>query len=145
MGLLNNILNIKADEAVKEVSNVLDNVITSDDERLKAKNELTKIVTEKLNELAQAQRDVLLQELQGNKLQRNWRPVVMLMFAFIVVYSKFIAPAFGLPNAELEPYFWNLLEIGIGGYVIGRTIEKVTGKVTDNIDISFIKRKNRKL
>jgi hypothetical protein len=144
MGLLNSILKNAAGDAVKEVSNVLDNVITSDEERLKAKSELTRIITEKLSELAQAQRDVLLQELQGNKLQRNWRPVVMLMFAFIVVYAKFIAPAFGLPNTELEPYFWNLLEIGIGGYVIGRTLEKVTGKVTDNIDISFIKRKSRK-
>lgn len=145
MGLLNKILNKTTGEAVNEVSNLLDKIITSDDDRLLAKNELSRIITEKLTEFAQLQRDVLVNEMQGNLLQRNWRPIVMLMFSFIVVYSKFIAPAFSLPNTELEPYFWELLEIGIGGYVIGRTIEKVTGKVTDNIDISFIKRKNRKI
>lgn len=145
MGVFDKILTNATKDVTQSIGQVIDQVVTNDSERLQAKNELTKIVTNSLTDLAKEQKEVLVTELNGNKLQRNWRPIVMLMFAFIVVYAKFIAPAFGLPNAELEPYFWNLLEIGLGGYVIGRTVEKVAGKVTQNIDLSFIKRKNRKL
>ncbi len=145
MGLLNNILQGKTSETVKAITGVIDGVVTSDKEKMQLKNKLTEIVSEKLTELAQAQKEVLIAEVSGNQLQRNWRPIVMLAFTFIVIYSKFIAPAFGLPNTELEPYFWNLLEIGLGGYVIGRSVEKVADKVTQNIDISFIKRKKRQL
>ena len=49
----------------------------------------------------------------------------MLAFGFIVIYVKFVAPLFDLAIPELENEFWNLLQIGIGGYVIGRTGEKI--------------------
>ena len=50
---------------------------------------------------------------------------MLLAFGFIVIYVKFIAPVFGLEIPELENEFWNLLQIGIGGYVVGRTGEKM--------------------
>jgi hypothetical protein len=49
----------------------------------------------------------------------------MLAFGFIVIYVKFLAPLFDFKIPELENEFWNLLQIGIGGYVIGRTGEKI--------------------
>lgn len=144
MKILDRFIKDKATDIVGEIGTTLDNVITSDDERLEAKNKLTDLVTERLTTIAGFQRDALVEELRGSWLQRSWRPIVMLAFAAIVVYNNFIAPAFHLPNAILQDQFWNLLEIGIGGYVIGRSVEKVTDKVTQNVDISFIKRKNRK-
>ena len=41
------------------------------------------------------------------------------------VYTKFIAPMFSLPVPPLEDEFWSLLNLGIGGYVVGRSAEKV--------------------
>ena len=134
-----------ATELTKSVGDAIDGIVTSDEEKLKAKAELTEIVTSKLTDIAKFQKEVLITELSGTKLQRSWRPIVMLMFAFIIVYSKFIAPAFGLPNAELEPEFWTLIEIGLGGYVVGRSVEKVTDKVTKNMDITFLRKKERKI
>ena len=127
------------------IGKVIDGLTTTDQEKLDAKNRLTEIVTETLSDLAAYQKEVLITELSGSGLQRNWRPLVMLAFAAIVVYSKFIAPAFGLPNAPLEPEFWTLLEIGLGGYVIGRSLEKITGKVTENIDMTFLRKKDRRI
>lgn len=144
MGLLDKIFTKGAKELTDSVGGVIDKFVTTDSEKLKAKAELSKIVLDKLNELASFQKDVILSETQGNTLQRNWRPIVMLAFSAIVVYGKFIAPAFDLPSAPLETEFWGLLELGIGGYVIGRTAEKITTKVTDNIDMSFLKKKDRK-
>ena len=71
------------------------------------------------------QTEIIIAEAKGNWLQRSWRPILMLSFGFIVIYVKFVAPLFSLPIPELENEFWNLLQLGIGGYVIGRTGEKM--------------------
>ena len=144
MSFLSNIFSKGASDLVDEVGKVMDTVITSDDEKLKAKEALTKIVLNSLNSLQDAQRDVILAEAKGNWLQRSWRPILMLGFGFIVMYAKFIGPAIGLEVPELERSFWVLLELGIGGYVIGRSTEKITDKVTKNIDIPFLRKKDRK-
>ncbi len=56
----------------------------------------------------------------------------MLAFGFIVIYVKFIAPLFSLPIPPLENEFWDLLQLGIGGYVVGRSAEKIAGNITVN-------------
>ena len=143
--LLTKLLKGSANDLASNISNIVDNFVTSDADKLKAKKEITNVVLTNLTEIADYQKEVLVTELQGNKLQRNWRPIVMLMFAFIVVYSKFIAPAFSLPNTNLESDFWELLRLGIGGYVIGRSAEKISKIVTKNTDLTFIKKKKRTL
>lgn len=143
MKILDKILKGSATELTDSIGGVLDNVITNEGEKLQAKKAISEIATNKMTEVISYQRDVLLAEMKGNKLQRSWRPIVMLTFAFIVFYSKFLASVFGLPNTELEPDFWELLKIGIGGYVVGRSVEKVTDKITKNIDLPFLKKKDR--
>ena len=110
---------------IKEIGNVIDNLFTSDEERIKAKNEIFKVLKEQQLELQRRQTEIIVAEANGNWLQRSWRPILMLSFGFIVIYVKFIAPLFSLPIPPLENEFWNLLQIGIGGYVIGRTGEKM--------------------
>ena len=110
---------------ITEVGKVIDNLFTSDEERIKAKNEIFKVLKEQQLELQRLQSEVIIAEAKGNWLQRSWRPILMLAFGFIVIYVKFIAPLFSLPIPPLEDEFWNLLQIGIGGYVIGRTGEKM--------------------
>lgn len=83
------------------------------------------------SKVVEAQSQIIQLEAKGNWLQRSWRPILALTFGFIVVYSKFIAPAFGLPNTELNPEFWTLLELMIGGYVVGRSIEKTMPQIVE--------------
>tara|TARA_B110000977_G_scaffold157731_1_gene200903 strand:- start:840 stop:1235 length:396 start_codon:yes stop_codon:yes gene_type:complete len=110
---------------ISEVTKVIDELFTSDEERIHAKNEILKVLKEQQLELQRLQTEVIVAEANGNWLQRSWRPILMLAFGFIVIYVKFIAPLFSLPIPPLENEFWNLLQIGIGGYVIGRTGEKM--------------------
>jgi hypothetical protein len=110
---------------ITEVGKVIDSLFTSDEERIKAKNEIFKVLKDQQLELQRLQSEVIIAEAKGNWLQRSWRPILMLAFGFIVIYVKFIAPLFSLPIPPLEDEFWNLLQIGIGGYVIGRTGEKM--------------------
>jgi len=119
------ILNWFGTGLITEVGKVIDDLFTSDEERIKAKNKVFKVLKEQQLELQRLQTEVIVAEANGNWLQRSWRPILMLAFGFIVIYVKFIAPLFGLPIPPLEDEFWNLLQIGIGGYVIGRTGEKM--------------------
>ena len=76
--------------------------------------------------------EIIGTEAKGKWLQRSWRPILMLAFGFIVIYVKFLAPLFDLRIPELENEFWNLLQLGIGGYVIGRTGEKMMNSYADS-------------
>ena len=115
---------------IKEVGKVIDNLFTTDEERIKAKNEVFKVLKEQQLELQKLQTEIILAEANGNWLQRSWRPILMLSFGFIVIYVKFIAPLFSLPIPPLEDEFWDLLQLGIGGYVVGRSVEKVAKNIT---------------
>lgn len=143
MSLIDKFLGSQVKELTDSIGNIMDQTITTDQERLQQKEKISSLVLTKLTEVVSAQKEVLITELSGSKLQRNWRPILMLGFGFIVMYSKFIAVAFGLPNTSLEPQFWELLSLGIGGYVVGRSVEKVAETVTKNIDMPFLKKKDR--
>jgi hypothetical protein len=110
---------------VKDLLGGLDKLFTSKEEKIKAENVIKQILVQKELELQKMQTEIIVTEAKGNWLQRSWRPILMLAFGFIVIYVKFLAPVFGLTIPELENEFWNLLQIGIGGYVIGRTGEKM--------------------
>ena len=115
---------------LKDLLGGLDNLFTSKEEKIKAEGIIKQIIAEKKVELQQMQTNIILAEAKGNWLQRSWRPILMLSFGFIVIYVKFIGPLFSLPIPELELEFWELLKIGIGGYVVGRSVEKVAKNVT---------------
>ena len=117
---------------VKDLLGGLDKLFTSKEEKIKAENVIKQILIEKQLELQKMQTEIIVTEAKGNWLQRSWRPILMLAFGFIVIYVKFIAPLFNLTTPELENEFWNLLQLGIGGYVIGRSEEKISKNVTFN-------------
>lgn len=74
---------------------------------------------------------VLLAEVGGESwLQRSWRPILMLSIVAIVVNNYLISPylsLFGVPTTvlELPEHLYNLMTAGVGGYVIGRSGEKM--------------------
>lgn len=115
---------------IKDLLAGLDNLFTSKEEKIKAENVIKQILIEKQLELQRMQTEIIVAEAKGNFIQRSWRPILMLSFGFIVIYVKFAAPLFGLPIPELEMEFWELLKIGIGGYVVGRSAEKIADKIT---------------
>ena len=57
-------------------------------------------------------------------LQRNWRPITRLSFLGLVV-----ADAFGMLAFRLADQAWLLLQIGLGGYVVGRSVEKISPQI----------------
>jgi len=69
--------------------------------------------------------DVIRTEAQGESwMQRNWRPLTMMVFVGLIVGKWLGYTAPGVSEA-LELRLLGLIEIGLGGYVIGRSVEKV--------------------
>ena len=124
------ILNWFGSNVLKDLLGGLDKLFTSKEEKIKAEALIKEIILSKQLELQRMQADIIIAEAKGNWLQRSWRPLLMLAFGFIVIYVKFIAPLFDLRIPELENEFWNLLQLGIGGYVVGRSAEKISKNIT---------------
>jgi hypothetical protein len=128
---MNKIFQFITGDLFKSIGGIIDDVVTTKEEKEQLKNQLVQTMLSAAMHSEQLQAAIIQSEANGNKLQRNWRPIVMLAFAGIVVFQFFLYPILRLFNPQfpeldiLTPDFWGLLQIGIGGYVIGRTAEKI--------------------
>ena len=137
------ILDIFKSKAVEQVGNIVDNVVTSNDEKSEAKKQLAEVVLSNLTELSKIQGEVIMTEMKGSKLQKNWRPLMMITFGAILVCKWFGWTDAEIP-VELELELMSIVKLGLGGYVVGRSAEKIAENVTKNIDMPFLRKKDRK-
>lgn len=61
-------------------------------------------------------------------LAASWRPILMLTFGALIVARWLGWSAPGISEAEVLK-LWNIVELGLGGYVIGRSAEKIVPAV----------------
>lgn len=128
-------------ELVSKTFGLVDDLTLSGEEKLAAKQKLMELqqafqlrAMELHQEFARTQADVIKSEATSQSwLARNWRPILMLVFTFIIAWNFIVVPILStytkLPPSEIPPDMWDLLKLGIGGYVGGRTIEKVAPSV----------------
>jgi hypothetical protein len=77
---------------------------------------------------------IILAEAGGNWLQRSWRPIIMLWFALLIgMYWFGLAPDYLVKNPAQITELFSLMKIGIGGYVVGRSAEKVSKNLKNKI------------
>ncbi|NQT98159.1 MAG: hypothetical protein HQ562_10500 [Candidatus Marinimicrobia bacterium] len=119
---------------IEKVVDVVDQAVPDKDLANKLKSELqTKLMTldsSVLQKEIDAKAKILVAEAGGNWLQRSWRPITMLVFVFIIFnYYVFIPylETFGanIPDFTIPNGLWALLTTGLGGYVVGRSGEKM--------------------
>ena len=79
--------------------------------------------------IEQAAADIVKAEASsGNWLASSWRPITMLVFVALIVARWFGWAAPNLAEAEYLA-LWNIVQLGLGGYVIGRSVEKIAPSV----------------
>jgi len=80
---------------------------------------------------AQAQ-IVQAEAASNNWLASSWRPLTMLTFVCLIVARWF---GWAAPNLSEAEYLklWDIVQLGLGGYVIGRSVEKVVPSIADAI------------
>ena len=133
MGSLLSILGSPVKDFITSVGATVRSFVTTDVDRLKAEQALAELQASfqiRLAELdtdwAKAQAGVVTAEVQSQSwAARNWRPITMLTFTFIIAWDYIIAPIFSLAALAIPPDMWELIKIGMGGYIIGRSAEKV--------------------
>lgn len=101
--------------------------------RLELQQALQAAVLERTSEIEKAAADVVKTEAQGQSwLQRTWRPITMLVFVALIVARWLGWSAPNLSEAEALK-LWDIVEIGLGGYVIGRSAEKVLPGIVESM------------
>jgi hypothetical protein len=111
---------------------LIDELHTSEDERLSQKGKLLEVQAAVIQQAIDYEREqfkakaaIVKAEAQSDHwLAANWRPIVMLVFCALAV-----ADAFGIASVDLAHEMWLLLQIGLGGYVVGRSGEKITKSI----------------
>ena len=119
-------------ELFRPVTKIVDDLHTSEEEKFTIKKEMAKLesdiqlrVLDYEKQMIQAKSSIINTEASGQSwLQRSWRPITMLTFLFLVVCDSF-----GWLTFRLATEAWTLLQIGMGGYVIGRSCEKVLPQI----------------
>tara|TARA_R110000782_G_scaffold145000_1_gene237808 strand:+ start:93 stop:482 length:390 start_codon:yes stop_codon:yes gene_type:complete len=118
-------------------STLLDKFFPDKDEAAKAKLHLMQL--HQNGELSKLQTSAGIITAESNSehfLVAAWRPITMLVFVFIIANNYIIYPYLSLffesaPKLDLPPDMWDLLKIGIGGYTVGRTVEKAVKTYKD--------------
>lgn len=121
-------------EVFKKLFDVVGEVIEDKDEANRIRADLTKLINgiemDKFAAQLESQAKVIVAEAQGESwLQRNWRPGVMAIFAIIIfnnyVLNPWLAAMFHFDvKMDIPQDMWELLKLGIGGYIVGRSVEK---------------------
>lgn len=110
---------------------IVDQLIPDKDLASKIKAGITQAVEDNTHKLDMAGADNVKAEAQGESwLQRNWRPILMLTIVFIIFNNYVLVPYLALFTSkivvlELPGGLWALLNVGVGGYVAGRSGEKI--------------------
>jgi len=94
-------------------------------EAAKAEAEVTSQLWQNAHTINAAAADIIKTEAaSGHWLASNWRPLTMIVFVCLIVARWFGWAAPGLSEAEYLK-LWSIVEFGLGGYVVGRSVEKI--------------------
>ena len=110
-----------------KVLDIVDDVVEDKDDANKLKFQIQRQLIETKGSELEAQAKIVLAEAQGSWLQRNWRPLLMVIFAGLVVAHWFGFTASNIPES-VQNSLLNIVMVGVGGYVMGRSAEKVVNK-----------------
>jgi hypothetical protein len=118
------------------INKVLDKTCADKDLAQKLKAEaLTQLMTQDHSEftthLKESASIIRAEANSQSWLARNWRPMLMCLFGLIIANNYIIFPYMNMFMPEksvllpVPVHLWDLLKLGIGGYVVGRSGEKI--------------------
>lgn len=103
------------------VSGLVERLTLPAREKKQLEADVLRLLLEREKEVLRVRAALLQEEGKGNWLQRSWRSLVMLTFAAVILIGTFT----NISILSDTSRFWDLLEIGLGGYVVGRSGEKI--------------------
>jgi len=131
MGLIEKIFSGGASKLVESVGGILDNVITTDEEKLEAKRKLKELILSHEAEMQRNVTDRWQADMNSDSwLSKNVRPLVLIFLIVCTMLLIFIDA--GALSFEVEDKWTDLLQLVlitvIGAYFGGRSVEKFKKK-----------------
>jgi len=114
----------------KILFNTIEKAVPDKDLQEKLKAQLqTQLLQSHTQELTAAAK-IIEAEAKAGWFASSWRPLLMYVLIFILVWNYVIGPVIkvfmgAVITFELPGDVWTLLNVGLGGYVIGRSAESV--------------------
>jgi hypothetical protein len=114
------------------IFSIVDKLIPDKEAQAKAKLELLTLSQKgELKELEAVVSIVNAEAKSEHWVVAAWRPITMLVFVAIIANNYLLYPYLSIfwsnaPLLTLPSDLWGLLKIGLGGYVVGRSVEKAT-------------------
>ena len=116
---------------VKIALGVVDKSAADKDLKQKLKSEITNQLLDNTNKELQSAASIIQAEASSvHWLTATWRPALM-WICIIVIFNNFILMPFAnlifgsSVELSIPDPMWNLLTIGVGGYIVGRSGEKI--------------------
>jgi len=111
------------------IGKVVGNLFPDPTEKAKAEAEAMRQLLAHQSEIESAAAKIIQTEASSTHwLAANWRPLTMLVFVGLIVARWFGWAAPGLQEAEYLK-LWSIVEFGLGGYVVGRSVEKIAPSI----------------
>ena len=130
MGILDKVLGSGIGGQIAEIVNKR---VPDRDLAQKLEHELTSLVVTKHAEAVNAAAEIVKTEAgSGNWLAASWRPITMLTFVALIVSRWLGWSAPNLTEAEVLS-LWDIVELGLGGYVVGRSVEKIVPSIAQTL------------
>ena len=114
----------------KILFSTIEKSVPAKDLQAKLKADLqTQLLQSNTQEL-QAAAKIIEAEAKAGWFASSWRPLLMYVLIFILVWNYILGPVIkvftgAVISFELPGDVWTLLNVGLGGYVVGRSAESV--------------------
>jgi len=110
---------------------VVGNLFPNPEQKAKAEQEVLVQLMQHQQQIETAAASIIQAEAASSHwLAANWRPITMLVFLGLIVARWFGWAAPNLAEAEYIK-LWSIVEFGLGGYVVGRSVEKIAPGIAD--------------
>ena len=114
----------------KMLFSTVDKAIPDKDLAEKLKAQLNTQLLQSSTEELKAAAAIVEAEAKSNWFVSGWRPLLMYVLIFILVWNYIFGPIIKIFSGvvitfELPGDVWTLLNIGLGGYVVGRSGESI--------------------
>ena len=125
------LIDILGGNVLESVGGILDNLTTTKDEKLKAKQAIKELfVKAEVNAQEQVSRRWEADMKADNWLSKNIRPLILVFLTFILVLLSFLDGNLGGFTIEesYKPIYQTLLITVYAAYFAGRSMEKIKNK-----------------
>jgi|TARA_S200002703_G_scaffold158842_2_gene170334 hypothetical protein len=122
------------------IGDVVNKVVPDSNKKAEVEREIKLSLLDHSSNLEKMRGNIVLAEAKSQSwITASWRPLLMLVCICIIAINYLFFPLVAIFHPEIMTHrlalpeeLWNLLTLGVGGYIVGRSGEKMVDKWTGN-------------